>query len=315
MFEYIGEVLHRDLEYSSYEKNEGLPLYITGAYDLYNLSIGNNDMLAAVPRTEINLSALRKQHRRIEALTGIHCVLYLSNMTYYARNKMIEEGIPFVWEGRQVYIPFLGMVLSSDSRTELPYCTKISFLTQKLLLTAIYQQWEKVNVTTAAEVLGVSKMSASRCFDEIEAFGIRQLDVKGRSRYLSCGDKKAFWEDIQSILIDPVINSYALRQDLKGDHALSGISALAGYSMLADDPFPTYGFTKKDIGSIDISRTSLIPPGEIPGCMVQKVGYWIEFGDGTKMDPLSVALSISEEDKRDPRVEQAIEEMLEEYVW
>jgi len=33
------------------------------------------------------------------------------------------------------------------------------------------------------------------------------------------------------------------------------------------------------------------------------------------MDPLSAALSISEEDKRDPRVEKAIEEMLEKYVW
>ena len=46
-----------------------------------------------------------------------------------------------------------------------------------------------------------------------------------------------------------------------------------------------------------------------------KVGYWIESGDGTKIDPLSTALSISEEDKKDPRVEKAIEEMLEEYVW
>ena len=175
----------------------------------------------------------------------MHCVLYLNNLTYYARDKMIEEGIPFVWENRQLYIPFLGMVLSSTSRSELPYCAKISFLTKKLLFTAIYQQWNKVNVTTAAEKLGVSKMSVSRCFDEIETFGIQQLEVKGRTRLLSCSDKKVFWEEIQPILVDPVINSYALRQDLKGEHALSGISALSRYSMLADDPFPTYGFTKK----------------------------------------------------------------------
>ena len=117
------------------------------------------------------------------------------------------------------------------------------------------------------------------------------------------------------VLQEPIINSYALRQDLKGDHALSGISALSGYSMLADDPFPTYALTKKGIGSININRAALVPPGEIPGCIVQKVGYWIESGDGTKIDPLSTALSISEEDKKDPRVEKAIEEMLEEYVW
>lgn len=315
MFEYIEKILHINIEYSDYEKYDSLPLNIAGAFDLFNLRIGNNEMLIAVPHADINLSTLRKHQRRIEALTGMHCVLYLKNLTYYARDKMIEEGIPFVWEGRQLYVPFLGMVLSSASRSELPYCSKISFLTQKLLFTAIYQQWEKVNVTTAAEIIGVSKMSVSRCFDEIEAFGIRQLEVKGRTRLLSCGDKRVFWERIQPILVDPVINSYALRQDLKGDHALSGISALSGYSMLADDPFPTYALTKKGIGSININRAALVPPGEIPGCIVQKVGYWIEFGDGTKIDPLSTALSISEEDKKDPRVEKAIEEMLEEYVW
>ncbi len=315
MFEYIAEVLHMDIEYSSFEGTADLPLYITGAYDLYNLRIDKSDMLLAVSNTEINLSVLRKQHRRIEALTGMRCVLYLNSMTYYARDKMIEEGIPFVWEGRQLYIPFLGMSLSNNTRTELAYCTKISFLTQKLLLTAIYQKWEKANVTAAAEILGVSKMSASRCYDEIEAFGIRQLEVKGRARTLTCGNKKDFWESIKSVLIDPVIMSYALRRDLEDSHALSGISALAGYSLLADDPYPTYGFTKKDIGSIDVSKSALIPPGETPGCIVQKIGYWIEFGDGTKMDPLSVALSISEEDKKDPRVEKAVEEMLEEYVW
>ena len=315
MFDYIEEVLHRDIEYSRYEKTAGIPLIIAGAYDFYTLKIGNNDMLMAVPKAETNLSALRKQHRRIEALTGMRSVLYLRNMTYYARDKMIEEGIPFVWEGKQIYIPFLGVALSGDSRSELPYCSKISFLTQKLLFTAIYQEWENVNVTAAAEALDVSKMSVSRCYDEIEVLGMQQLEVKGRSRTLTCGDKREFWKSIQPVLVDPVISSYALRRDLKDSHALSGISALAGYSMLEDDPFPTYGFTKKEIGSLEINRSTLIPPGETPGCLIQKVGYWIDFGDGTKMDPLSVALSIREDDKKDPRVERAIAEMLEEYVW
>ena len=76
MFEYIEKVLHSNIECSDYEKSEGLPLYITGAFDLFNLRIGNNKMLIAVPHADINLATLRKQQRRIEALTGMHCVLY-----------------------------------------------------------------------------------------------------------------------------------------------------------------------------------------------------------------------------------------------
>ena len=315
MFEYIEEILHRKIEYSQYDKASGLPLILTGAYDFYTIKIMNEEMLLAEPTEEINLSNLRKQHKRIETLTGMRCILYMKNMTYYSRDRMIEENIPFVWEGKQLYIPHQGMALNSNSRSELPYCTKISFLTQKLLLTAIYQQWEGMNVTEAADVLGVSKMSISRCYDELEAMGLSKLRRSGRTRTLSCEDKREFWDSIQPILINPVLSRISLRKDIGKKYPFGGISALSGYSMLADDPYPTYALTKKDIGSIDISRNSLIPPGEEPGCVIHKVGYWIDYGDGMKMDPLSVALSISEEDKKDPRVEQAIEEMLEEYVW
>ena len=315
MFEYLENVLHTKLTISNYDNTSGLPLSMTGAYDFYTLKMHNTEMLVAVPKGNTNLAALRKEHKRITALTGQQSVMYLKNMTYYSRDKMIEENIPFVWDRRQIFIPYLGLALDSKARAEIPYCAKISYLTQKLLLTAIYQQWDGVNVTGAAEALGISKMSASRCYDELEAFCIRQLDVKGRSRTLSCGDKREFWDSIKPILVDPVISSYALREDLGGSYKLSGISALAGYSMLEDDPYPTYGFMKKDIGGLDTSKSALIPQGEVPGCVIDKVGYWIEFGDGKKMDPLSVALSIKDYDRKDPRVEKAIEEMLEEYVW
>ena len=315
MFEYIEEILHKKIEYSQYDKVSSLPLFMTGSYDFYTVKIGNEVMLLAVPVEDINLSSLRKQQKRIELLTGMRCVLYMKNMTYYSRDRMIEENIPFVWEGKQLYIPHIGMALNSNSRTELPYCTKISFLTQRLLLTAIYQQWEGMNVTGAASALGVSKMSVSRCYDELDALEIPELRKSGRTRALTCQDKREFWDSIQPVLIDPVISRFSLRQNISEKYPYGGISALAGYTMLADDPYPTYALTRKNIGNIDINRGSLIPPGETPGCVIHKVGYWIDFGDGTKMDPLSVALSISEDDRNDPRVEKAIEEMLEEYVW
>lgn len=315
MFEYIEEILHRKIEYSQYDKVYSLPLLMTGSYDFYTIKIENEVILLAVPIVDINLSSLRKQQKRMEVLTGMHCVLYMKNMTYYSRDRMIEENIPFVWEGKQIYIPHLGMALNSNTRSELPYCTKISFLTQRLLLTAIYQQWKGVNVTEAASALSVSKMSISRCYDELEALEVTGLRRSGRTRTLTCQDKRKFWDSIKPVLIDPVISRISLKQNISEGYAFGGISALAGYTMLADDPYPTYALTKKNIGNIDINRGSLIPPGETPGCVIHKVGYWIDFGDGTKLDPLSVALSIREDDRRDPRVEQAIEEMLEEYVW
>ena len=41
-------------------------------------------------------------------------------------------------------------------------------LTQKFLLTAIYQQVRSASAAQIADLLGVSRMSGTRCMDEIE---------------------------------------------------------------------------------------------------------------------------------------------------
>ncbi len=38
------------------------------------------------------------------------------------------------------------------------------------------------------------------------------------------------------------------------------------------------------------------------------------FGDGKAVDPLTAILSLSDEDKKDPRIETAIDEVMEEKV-
>ena len=37
-------------------------------------------------------------------------------MNYYSRDVMIREGIPFVWEGHQIYLPFIGMLINENKR-------------------------------------------------------------------------------------------------------------------------------------------------------------------------------------------------------
>ncbi len=110
------------------------------------------------------------------------------------------------------------------------------------------------------------------------------------------------WEALQGVLRTPVITSYALRERSDREFPLLGLSALAHYSMLEDGICPILAITKKDLPGIDLSRDRISPAGETPGCLVQELGYHIPFEDGVAVDPLSVALSISDEDKSDPRV-------------
>ena len=316
MREYIESILHQDVLITHFDAAGKLPLAYNGLYELKLITINNRDALLAAPVEKVSLTDLRKQQQRMAVITGLPCVLYLRNLNYYARDTLVKEGIPFVWEGHLVYLPFLGVLLDDHRRQTIRTQARISYLTQKLLLTALYRGWQGITVTKAAQVLDVSNMSITRCFDELEAFDIPYLTVRNRARSLSAdSDRKAMWEALQGILRMPVITSYALRERPDRKFPLSGMSALAHYSMLDDSSCPVLAITKKDLPGIDLSRDRIVPAGEDPGCLVQELGYHIPFEDGTAVDPLSVALSISEEDKSDPRVSTAIDEMLEEHVW
>lgn len=316
MREYIESILHQNVQIAPFDAAGKLPLAYSGLYELQLITINSHDALLAAPVEKISLTDLRKQQQRMTVVTGLPCVLYLRDLNYYARDTLVKEGIPFVWEGHQVYLPFLGVLLDDYKRQTIRTQARISFLTQKLLLTALYRGWQGITVTKAAQALDVSKMSITRCFDELEAFGVPYLTVRSRARSLTADpDRKAMWEALQGILRTPVITSYALRERPDRVFPLSGLSALAHYSMLEDGTCPVLAITKKDLPAIDLSRDRIAPAGEAPGCLIQELGYHIPFENGVAVDPLSVALSISEEDKADPRVSMAIDEMLEEHVW
>ena len=103
-------------------------------------------------------------------------------------------------------MPFIGCLLSNSGERDIAPVDIISYLTQKLILMAIYERWNKVTVSEAATKLGVSKTSASRCFDEIEYLNVNILDTKGKARAVTVpSDIKQLWEQLQHILRSPVI--------------------------------------------------------------------------------------------------------------
>ena len=311
---FIEKTLHQKIELFPFECADFFPLIFMANYDFYTMKIGGLECILVVLKEEVNLSALRKQYKRISQITGKYCVIYLKKLNYYSRNKMLEEGIAFIWEDRQVYMPFLGLLLQQNETRDVKPCSQISFLTQKLLLTAIYDEWNDVSVTEAAKKMSVSKMSITRAYDEIESLNIPVLQKTGRSRrYMIDGTKKETWEVIRPFLRSPLLKEYRLENEYPGKLMKSGISALAELSMLGDNPYPTYGITKYDVRKKGIDKEKEVPIGEQPGCVIQELGYSIPFKGGSVIDPLTIYMLLKEDD--DPRVEIELEEMLEEYVW
>jgi len=54
---------------------------------------------------------------------------------------------------------------------------------------------------------------------------------------------------------------------------------------------------------------------DMPACILQEIGYQIDFGARKAIDPLNLVLSLSNEEKEESRISLAVDEMLERYVW
>ena len=315
MKEFIEKSIGMEVDIQDIDYNGRLPMIYSSLYDFKIASIHNIEWLIAIPKEKINLAQLRKNHRQIEKLLDMRCALYIKNTSTYSKNAMIADGIPFIVEDKEIYLPFLGILLNSISERDIKPVQRISFLTQKMILTAIYERWNEVTVTKAAEQLDITKMSASRCFDEIDFFDMPILGTKGKSRVINVPDDvKELWSSIEVYMRNPVLNVFNINDNLKLP-VFGGMSALAEYSMISDNKYPTYVVAKKDIKDLALKDRLVDIKKDEPSCIIQEVGYVVSFGKGDAIDPLSLLLSLSDDEKKDERIEISIREMLEEYVW
>lgn len=292
-----------------------LPLVFKERYTIFNVETNGILWMAIEPKYDIGLVGLRKDRLTIEKLTGLNCAIFLEKITFYIKEKLMEEGIPFVIKEKQVYLPFIGYLLSKSNQREIAPVHLISFLTQKMILVAIYERWKEAKVTDVAKRLNVSVKSASRCFDELEYLNIDVLGTKGKSRVINIpNDIKQLWQQIEGTLRNPLIYKFVLREDMKLNKK-AGISALSEYSLLSDNSYTTYALTKKEITNSGIKTKKQVSEFEGVGCVVLELGYFIDFNQKGLQDPLSVYLSLTKEEKEDERVVISIDEMLEKYVW
>lgn len=315
MRDFLTDKLHMDVKITEAPSLfKTLPLLFKGQYTGYKVETNGVSWAAIEPKGVIGLPQLRKNRAQVESNSGLNCALFLQNSNFYAKEKMQEEGIPFVIKGKEVYLPFLGILLLGKEQRELKPVHRISYLTQKILLDGLYEAYEKATVTYIAERMHVSKMAVSKAFDEIEYMGIDVMDIKGKSRAVTMnGEKKASWNQIRPFMRNPIIQRINLKDDIKL-HEKAGISALSEYSMLSDNPYPTYAVLKKDLREKGILSNKEAVRGEVVGCVVLELGYYLDPFKKNVQDPLSVLLCV-EDEISDPRVEGAIAQMMEEYLW
>jgi len=313
--EYLSEILHVDIVRKKYRNTSLFPLYLRGEFDYDILSYaGDSVYLAIKPKEPMALPKLRKAYLEIRELTRETCILELTELSKYAEERLSKEGIPFYVKGGAVYLPF-GLYFPGANVRKVKPIDSISFSTQKLLLVALYNKWEGKKASDIAKALSVSEMTVSRAFDEIEGAKLPLITKMRRKRYFDNDlSQKDYYSLIEPILRNPVKKVIRLAKKPRDTNLKSsGVSALSCYSMIADNHYPTYGVSQKQLRSMNLRKEDYASMDDEPAAVIHVLGYVIDDYDKKAIDPVSAILSLSETDRNDNRIAKEIE-MVKERV-
>ena len=321
MFEYATKTLHTEIIRIPFDAEGSLPPFLEGLYDCEKWTAFGTDFIVATPRENLAVKTLAKHEAKLKTVSGLPVAFGYREATGYRTVRLVEAGIPFIVDGKQLYLPFLGVALTKE-RNKKPSpkadsADKVSAQTQRFILKVAYEGLTNLSVTQASELLDVAKITASRIFDELEAIDPTWITTDGRIRKFVCEtDQAAFWRKAEPHLFNPVVREYRLDCIPAIEHLpLSGISAISHHSMLADKSYPTYAITKAQEGELGLKTGRGLAGWDQwgdPACVVQVMRYHLDSMDEAAIDPLSAILSLSEEDKNDPRIEGEIEDIIKE---
>jgi len=223
--------------------------------------------------------------------------------------------------GKQLFAPSMGMILSERYGTEPRRAAEIaSSATQALLIWFLNQHpisdtWHPFEVAAA---LGYAGMTATRAVRELLQFDLFALQERGRAKYLKLTDpRRALWEKAEPHLRTPVIKTlwtYDRGIPDVADARFAGESVLARLSMLIGPQQPVITITSEAVQQARQAGV-FFEPRELADAIAVQLWRYIPtmLAKEKIVDPLSLWLSLK--DNRDDRIQMALSDIEENFLW
>lgn len=321
--QYLRDTLGIDADLEPFTELDRVPYFVQEAFELRQLRLHDRPLLLALDRHAKGqrLGVLRTQLDKIAAILRRQVVYVTGVLASYERKRLIEQKVPFIVPGNQMYLPDLGIDLREYFRKRPPAPEAVvSPATQAILIATLLRQpwpidWQPM---VLAEQLGYTSMTVSRAVRELEVAEIVTSEKTGRrKRLLLPPTPLETWERAQRVLRTPVRRRFwtingalAARANARA----AGLTALARYSSLAEPANPCFAIgppQRRGAGEIGGDEFRQSDPDMI------EWQVWIYDpaglpGAGT-VDPLSLTLSLR--DERDERVQIALGELRKQMPW
>lgn len=321
LIQQVSEYLHQTLGVRAHtlawDGENKLAPFLVSRYQFARLILPGQEVLLMVDQAADAEppATVRKHAEQIRTKWNGPIVLVREWVTAYNRKRLIEQRVPFIVPGNQMYLPELGLDLREYFRKPPPATRKLRPATQAVFIHVLLNHNDRgVTASELAPVLGYSTMTLSRTFGELESVELAASETSGRERVLRIiGQRRQSWERAQPWLIDPVKSRHFVSRSPGGLRA--GLDALARCTMLSEPQLPAIAIGRTRWASfVREHPDAQLPDKESAKCEVEVWKYEPRAWDRPGIvDPLSLYLSVRSDG--DERVEQARDAILEQVRW
>lgn len=322
---YLHDTLGAEPDISRWSSASQLPYFLQDAYEFRRVEVLRNQMVLVIERHAHKPPGreLRVQLARVAALANLPVVYVVNSLASHERRRLVEQKIPFIVPGNQLYLPMLGIDFREHFRRPPPAEGRpLSPATQAILIAVLMRKlwltdWAPSDI---AADFGYAPMTSSRAVQELTDSRIAALVVRGRRRLLRLERPPAdVWEDAKPVLRSPVRRSvwavFPAAPPREFDGLPAGQSALALYSMIGEPKWPTYAVSPSIWQKMAGRDIQMLPEPEQGASAWEIWSYSPRLGlDAQRtVDPLSLTLSL--QDSPDDRIRIALGELKERFPW
>ena len=318
--QYLDQTLGVTVALSPWRDSKRLAPYLREIYSFWETRLLNAPCLLMLDegKQEQAAGVIRKHMTQAQAKWPADVVYVRGRLTPYNRKRLVEQKVPFVVPGNQMYLPMLGVDFREHFRRLLAAPTRFSPATQAMVIHWLLKGIdERLTPAETAQQLGYSAMTMTRVFNELQAAELGEVARRGKERHLRfAGSKHDVWAKAQPFLKSPVTKRLCVRRPQRAPGGIqAGLAALAHYTMLAPPAHPVIALCGHDWKSLTLWHDKVSIPGQDPDALEVEVWSYKPdlVADEGVVDRLSLYLSLK--DNEDERVQAALEDLVRRVEW
>jgi len=309
---YLADMLGIDVHAELWGNASGLPYYLIDCYSFKKAVLEGVACLFLSPKGELDtLNAIKKHIAKIHEIEPLPIVLELDGITARRRKSLIEARIPFIAPNSQLYLPFLGVVLTERYTATTPLKKVLTPSSQLVFFHYLHQDNIELYTGGIADRLGITAMQISRAVKQLKSLGLIAVRKDGvRMVIYSTESRRVLFEKAKPHLLNPVRKKIYTEFDAVANRLpYAGLYALSALTMLNPPTIKTFALFGNTSG---LNGTDTM----IDNNAQAEVEIWryapALLSDQPDMaDTLSLITSLQSTDNE--RVEQAVEEALSKF--